>query len=317
MQEFSAQYEITPIFYKRYIEQNALNRMAMEMLKFMWFKEGQFINPMKKNAILEAYKKDEEEQFFQKKALNIPQIEFGITTKCTLTCKDCCALIPQLDRQKHIKMTFEDFKLYFDKLYNAVDLIRRFVILGGEPLLNPDLPKMLEYAAQKDKIFFIQLITNGTMLPKDDLLEVLEKYNKRIFVYMSNYADNPELSSILKQEAIKELLKKHNIKLQKPENWPWLEEKGLAKTKFEDGITKQKLLNCERAKCNQVMNGYLDICSKATAGREMNLFEDDSVDIVHSTNLRQELIDFYQREINNACKYCIVSDKQVQPALQA
>ncbi len=64
------------------------------------------------------------------------------------------------------------------------------------------------------------------------------------------------------------------------------------------------------------MNGKLDICSKASAGREMQLFEDDSVDIVNSKDLRQDLIDFYQKEYMNACKYCILTDIQVQPALQ-
>ena len=42
----------------------------------------------------------------------------------------------------------------------------------------------------------------------------------------------------------------------------------------------------------------------------------DSVDIVNSKDLRQDLIDFYQKEYMNACKYCILTDIQVQPALQ-
>ena len=90
--------------------------------------------------------------------------------------------------------------------------------LGGEPLINPELSQMLEYAAEQKKIFFIQLITNGTMVPQEKLLNVLKQYNNRIYLYMSNYADNPELKSILKQEQIRELLKENNIKLQKPEN---------------------------------------------------------------------------------------------------
>ena len=51
MQKLQEKYNISEVFHKRYFEQNALNRMAMEMLKFMWFKEGTFINPMK-NTLL-------------------------------------------------------------------------------------------------------------------------------------------------------------------------------------------------------------------------------------------------------------------------
>lgn len=310
------QYKISEIFNKRYFEQNAQNRMAMEMLKFMWFKEGKFLNPTKKNEILKQYIEEEKKDFFENNKLNIPQLEFCITTKCTLKCKDCCALIPKLDKIKHSEMSFEMFKLQLDKILDAVDSIRHFVILGGEPLVNFELPRMLEYAANQEKIFFTQLITNGTMLPNRNLLEIIGKYKNRIYVYMSNYAENPELKSILKQEKIKELLKEHNIKLQKPENWAWLEEKGLSDIVFDGSVTKQKFFNCYRTKCNQVMNGKLDICSKASAGREMQLFEDDSVDIVNSKDLRQDLIDFYQKEYMNACKYCILTDIQVQPALQ-
>ena len=309
-------YDISDVFYKRYFEQNSLNRMAMEMLKFMWFKEGTFLNPMKRNEILKQYIEDEKKDFFENNKLNIPQIEFCITTKCTLKCKDCCALIPQLDKIKHSEMSFEMFKIQLDKILDAVDSIRHLVILGGEPLINPELPQMLEYAANQEKIFFTQLITNGTMLPSKNLLETINKYNNKIYVYMSNYSENPELESILKQDKIKDLLKEYSIKLQKPENWPWVEEYGLRKCAYDEDITKQKFLVCNRTKCNQVLNGRLDICSKATAGREMNLFEDDSIDILNSKNLRQDLIDFYQKEYMNACKYCVLTDIKVQPALQ-
>ena len=309
-------YNYSKIFHKRYIEENALSRMAMEMLKFMWFKEGKFLNPTKKNEILKQYIEEEKKDFFENNKLNIPQLEFCITTKCTLKCKDCCALIPKLDKIKHSEMSFEMFKHQLDKILDAVDSIRHFAILGGEPLVNSELPRMLEYAANQEKIFFTQLITNGTMLPSKKLLETMNKYNDKLYVYMSNYSGNPELESILKQEKIKGLLKEYSIKLQKPENWPWVEEKGLHICAFDEDITKQKFLVCNRTKCNQVMNGKLDICSKASAGREMQLFEDDSVDIVNSKDLRQDLIDFYQKEYMNACKYCILTDIQVQPALQ-
>ena len=64
------------------------------------------------------------------------------------------------------------------------------------------------------------------------------------------------------------------------------------------------------------MNGHIDICSKASAGRELGLFEDDSIDIINSNALKSELITFYQKEYLNACKYCTITDIQVQPALQ-
>lgn len=55
MNELMKQYGIDEVFYKRYIQENARQRLGMEMHKFLFFKEGRFINPMKKNEILQTY----------------------------------------------------------------------------------------------------------------------------------------------------------------------------------------------------------------------------------------------------------------------
>ena len=293
-------------FYNRYIVENAKQHLGIDMMRFLMFKEGKFINPMKKNEILQQYIKEELDNFYNKKLLNIPEIEFCITTKCTLQCKDCCALIPQLDKTKRSEMNFSDFKLYFDKFSAAVDTIRLLVMIGGEPLMNPELPQMLEYAAENNKIDFIKIITNGTMLPNSNLLNTLKKYNKKIYLYISNYSCNPELKNLIKHEKLLELLDENQIKHQKVDEWVWLEEHGFSKAAFPENITKDKFKNCFRTKCTQIINGKLDICSKATAGRELNMFEDDSIDIINTTNLRNDLIEFYSKEYLKACEYCIL-----------
>ena len=56
-------------------------------------------------------------------------------------------------------------------------------ISGGEPLLHPDLGKLVEYlCTYGDRIGLLEFITNGTMIPKDvykrqvaDHAEVTEK----------------------------------------------------------------------------------------------------------------------------------------------
>lgn len=303
-------------FYNRYIVENAKQHLGIDMMRFLMFKEGKFINPMKKNEILQQYIKEELDNFYNKKLLNIPEIEFCITTKCTLQYKDCCALIPQLDKTKRSEMNFSDFKLYFDKFSAAVDTIRLLVMIGGEPLMNPELPQMLEYAAENNKIDFIKIITNGTMLPNSNLLNTLKKYNKKIYLYISNYSCNPELKNLIKHEKLLELLDENQIKHQKVDEWVWLEEHGFSKAAFPENITKDKFKNCFRTKCTQIINGKLDICSKATAGRELNMFEDDSIDIINTTNLRNDLIEFYSKEYLKACEYCILCDTKVSPALQ-
>ncbi len=54
--------------------------------------------------------------FFIFKKINIPQIEFTLTTKCTLKCKNCTNYIPKLKNSEHRVMNFSDFKTQFDNL---------------------------------------------------------------------------------------------------------------------------------------------------------------------------------------------------------
>lgn len=80
-------------------------------------------------------------------------------------------------------MSFDDFKIYLDNILDDneggdVNMIRHFVILGGETLLNPHLPKMIDYACKQTKIFIVQVISNGTMKLKDELLQSLKTNNK-------------------------------------------------------------------------------------------------------------------------------------------
>lgn len=317
MQDFVKQYAISETFFERYFKENAESRFCIELSKFMWYKLGKFINPMKKNEVLNNFIKEEIENFYNKNELNIPFLEFSITTKCTLNCADCCALIPPFAKKGHINLNFADFKKQLDAVCKVAN-IRHLVLLGGEPLINPELPEMVDYAAKKENISIIRITTNGTMLPSKKLLEAINNNPKRIYFYLSNYSANPELTSLLKYEQLKNVLHENNIKFQMVDSWNWLKEEGMAKDASSDEKTKERMKNCYRIKCSQILNGKFGICSKALGAKELGLLEDDSfIEVLNSQNLKQDLINFYQQEIINACKYCILSDKEVQPALQA
>lgn len=316
MQELMEKYNISEIFFERYFKENAENRFGIELSKFMWYKIGKFINPMKKNTVLNEFIKEEIENFYMKNELNIPVLEFSITTKCTLTCKDCCALIPPFAQKGHINLCFSDFKKQLDAVCAAAN-IRHLVFLGGEPLINPELSDMIDYAAKKENISIIRITTNGTMMPSKKLLDAINANPKRIYFYLSNYSANLDLKSILKYEELKNIFHENNIKFQMVDSWNWLKEEGMAKRASSIEQTKERMKNCYRIKCSQILNGKFGICSKALGARELGLLEDDSfIDVLYSKDLKQELINFYQQEIINACRYCIISDKQVQPALQ-
>lgn len=316
MKELLEKYNISKPFYNRYFELNAINRLGNELFKFMNFKEGKFINPLKKNQYVEQYIQEEIQNFFEKDELNIPQIEFCLTTQCSLKCKDCCALMPQFNQKGHIKMSVDEFKTTLNQLLENVNSIRKLIILGGEPLLRSELPDLLEYAASKDKVHHIAIVSNGTMIPNQKLIEVLKKYNKIIF-YMSNYLGNSDIEPILKYDKIKELLKQNGLKYQMMESWSWFKECGFAKNKLPEETAIHNYNTCHRTKCLQTLDRKIDICSKAFSGRNLGLVDTkDYIDLDQTKNLKEDLINFYRKDMIDACEYCILSKEKVAPAIQ-
>ncbi len=320
MQELKQKFNISESFFNRYFKENAQNRFGIELSKFLWYKIGKFLNPQKHEFYLNEFIKDEIINFYEKKELYIPFLEINVTTKCTLRCKDCCALIPEFNNHTHINLSFEDFKRQLDKICDAAS-VRHLILLGGEPLINPHLPEMVEYASQKNNISIIRITTNGTMLPSVKLLETIkntmENGGVKIYFYISNYSANTQLNNILKYDEIKQILQEYNIKFQMVDSWSWLAERGLSDIQSDEAQTVKRASECFRIKCTQILNGKLGICSKALAAREFGILkQDDFIDLAKTSDLKSDLIKFFQTEAPYPCSFCRITDETVKPAIQ-
>lgn len=99
---------------------------------------------------------------------NFAQIE--VTTYCNLKCSTCREFEDQFGEggmiSKH--MTLEKFREILSKLPYLTNLRLNGI---GEPLLNPQLFKMINYASSKG--IRTNFVTNGTMLKKDATAELI------------------------------------------------------------------------------------------------------------------------------------------------
>ena len=77
--------------------------------------------------------------------------ELTITHRCTLKCKLCGAYSPYYSNPKP-HWSLSQLKLYTDKYFEIVDYVEKMTISGGEPLLHPDLGKLVEYLCTYDRI---------------------------------------------------------------------------------------------------------------------------------------------------------------------
>lgn len=109
--------------------------------------------------------------------LYIPSISFLPSTKCNLNCEACLNFTPYM--KEAMVRPWEVVKADVDEFFRCVDYIMLFHISGGEPFLYPHLVQLIEYIGThyREKIHFLRTVTNGTVLPKPEVLEALRKYN--------------------------------------------------------------------------------------------------------------------------------------------
>lgn len=117
----------------------------------------------------------------------------SITEKCSLNCEKCSILTPYITNPKHYELQRlqADVKLFFLK----IDYIRAFNLLGGEPFLFSELSTLVKYIGENynDKIGKITLTTNGMIMPNEDLIQVMKRY--QVVVSVSDYRDAiPQIS---------------------------------------------------------------------------------------------------------------------------
>ena len=105
-------------------------------------------------------------------AKKIKTLWFNTGTLCNIECKNCyIESSPKNDRLVYI--TFEEVKLFIDEAINKNLGTKEIGFTGGEPFMNKDVLKMIEYSLSKN---FKVLVLSNAMKPmlnkREDLLKI-------------------------------------------------------------------------------------------------------------------------------------------------
>lgn len=116
----------------------------------------------------------------------MPLSQIVLTERCTLKCIKC-AHACHMTNKDSIDLTLEQAKRSSDYFFKNVDYVQEFVLIGGEPFLYEELSEIISYIGDKyrSKIGLFAITTNGTIIPKQKVLDACKKYN--IFINISNY----------------------------------------------------------------------------------------------------------------------------------
>ncbi|MEI0525698.1 radical SAM protein [Brachyspira murdochii] len=241
-----------------------------------------------------------------------------LTTHCSLNCEYCLNYEPYIKNKKH--RDFEELKSDVDTFFKYFDKVRYFSLSGGEPFLHPKFKEIIEYVGENyiNKISEFGTVTNGSILPSDELLLAIKKYNMELVI--DNYTKNAPYIKKTYEELI-EKCKKININYitggetdtvffksfpPKEDYTKCTEEELINKysgcKKFYDGfdIKNKKLYSC-------CYSSFADTANLVKAD-ENDFFDLDNPKDIYGGGYKKELIEFRlgytKKGYVNFCKYC-------------
>ncbi|MDR2754840.1 MAG: radical SAM protein [Planctomycetaceae bacterium] len=160
--------------------------------------------------------------------IGLDQLEVDIVKGCNFRCKFCNHVSPLRKGCVPLEQLSEWFETWSKKIVPD-----RFLLLGGEPLLHPEVEKVILAAGTYWKDSQIVLITNGMLFPKKSqaVFEALHTVHAQI--HISKHFDDPEYN-LKFQESIA-CLKKNNLSFHiHHSNQKWAETYRIDRTNGHD-----------------------------------------------------------------------------------
>lgn len=231
--------------------------------------------------------------------LILPYLELCITPRCSLKCMNCANLMQYYESPKDYDT--DRILEAVDRILECVDLIDCFRILGGEPFMHKDIARIIRYCAEQVKIVQVQLVTNGTIVPKDEVLKALT--HAKVSVYISDYGT---VSG--SRESLEKCLSDHDIVHVSDSNYIWEDMGGLDRRDYSDDRVRNVYLGC-RDICKTLVEGVVYVCPRSAHGDKLGIIpvnDHDHVDIFAGSvdEVRCKLRALFDVEYIEACYYC-------------
>jgi cyclic pyranopterin phosphate synthase len=211
-------------------------------------------------------------------------LEYHIVDHCNLRCDQCCSFSPMLKYWQVNPDQFEKDLLQVGK-FVAPSFLK---IVGGEPLLHSELPRLLKIAKKTGISSKVSVTTNAHLLNKlpDEAWETFEMLTVSIY-------PTPELS----KETLKWIHQKaaaHNISVSWKTQDKFVNLNRSEKSNFEEA--KETFQGCWiHHRCNSIKDGRFYSCTRPQyiqkiAGNPLD-FKEDGVDLyAHPEEKLAELI---------------------------
>lgn len=247
--------------------------------------------------------------------MHLANLNLTPTMQCNLKCQLCGVLVPHYNFRP--QMTVKEFSDTLHTVFQIVDSVKRLQITGGEPLLHPELDKILkECFRYEDRFEELWFFSNCAVPVRDSVLEVFKEHKNKITVHCSDYGVRPEVS-----EQITTLLSENEIPYKYLKYYGenqyfdgWVDNGDFVAHGRPDKENEEIFKQCShvcRGGSWYVRNGQMHWCGRSVRGTELGkvpLCEKDYLDIFEEQTTieekRNKLEELMKVSFITACDYC-------------
>lgn len=240
------------------------------------------------------------------------RFEVDITGHCNLNCKGCNHYSPLVKNEfADTDILERDFKRLSELTSRKIDNID---LMGGEPLLHPDINKIMD-TARKYFDGNINIVTNGILLTKmkNDFWETCNRNNIRIIV--TSYPIKLDRKLIMKTAKQYSVKIKMRVQVMNVHTWCRLPKDIQGRQDINKNIKLCLVANF----CIFLKDGKLSTCCLPLISDRFNNYfdqqqkfetsENDYIDIF-KTNSIVEILNFLCKPIP-FCRYCMLREWEV------
>lgn len=256
-----------------------------------------------RRELLPAWRKITQKNMRKKNS--IPILHLHLADHCNLNCRGCDNFSPLAPETFTNIDTFEKDCARIAEL--AQGRVEEIQLLGGEPLLHPDIKRFMEITRTYFPTNTINIVTNGTLLKKqsDEFWESCRKNNIQIIV--TKYPVNVDYQNI------KQLAKEKGITFSFYGNTETVDKtmQCLPLDLAGKQNAKDSFLRCARAnRCISLDNGKIYTCSLIPYVKYFNKYYNKQLEVsskdyidIYSAKSLNEILHFVSQPMP-FCRYC-------------
>jgi len=198
----------------------------------------------------------------------------------------------------------DQYKADLSRLGELFGNIRNLTLLGGEPLLNDELPQFISHARKVFPKAKIRVVTNGLLCKSmsDELIDAFKENNALLHITFYK----PMFNSI---DSVREFLQSRGVRF--IVGTPAYRFVRIFKVEGDSDV-KRAFSRCLRKRCIYLSSGHISVCSFPILLKWFDLRFGKSL----SESTGNDKINIYDKELNgpvlkkklskpiSACKYC-------------